>query len=154
MSATASSEGFVYDAFLSYRRDEPDRSFAHDLLNKLEGAGLQVAIDERDFRPEATFLEEMERCIRESRFTLAILSPRYLDSGNTIEEAIICKVLDMRERRRRLIPLLLVAEKSAANVPPQCEATGETGYGVGTTQGCNTASCIGHIAPPLDLRRR
>lgn len=50
--------------------------------------------------------------------------------------------------------VLVATEKSAANVPPQCEATDETGYGVGTTQGCNTATCIGHIAPPLDLLRR
>jgi formylglycine-generating enzyme required for sulfatase activity len=73
----------------------------------LEAAGLKIAIDERDFHPQATFLEEMERCIRESRFTLAILSSTYFESGNTQEEAIICKVLDMAERRRRLIPLTL-----------------------------------------------
>ena len=47
----------------------------------------------------------MERCIKQSRFTLAVSSPRYFQSGNTNEEAIITKVLDMDERRRRLIPL-------------------------------------------------
>jgi hypothetical protein len=98
-----------YDVFLSYRRIDPDRTFARHLLEKLEATGLRAAIDERDFRPEATFLEEMERCIRESRFTLALLSPRYFESGNATEEAIICKVLDMSERRRRLIPLVLDA---------------------------------------------
>src|SRR5262245_29517934 len=77
------------DVFLSYRHVDPDRAFARDLLGRLEAAGFRVAIDERDFRPEATFLEEMERCIQESRFTLAVLSPRYVESGNTMEEAII-----------------------------------------------------------------
>jgi eukaryotic-like serine/threonine-protein kinase len=98
-----------YDAFLSYRRCEPDRGFARELLRKLEEAGLRVAIDERDFRAEAAFLEEMERCIQESRFTLAVISPRYLESGNTVEEATLCKVRDMRERRRRLVPLFFEA---------------------------------------------
>jgi hypothetical protein len=95
------------DAFISYRHCEPDRTFAHDLLRDLEAAGFRVAIDERDFSPQASFLEEIERCIRESRFTLAVLSPRYLESGNTWEEAIITKVLDMGERRRRLIPIII-----------------------------------------------
>ena len=35
------------------------------------------------------------------------MSPRYLESGNCVEEAIICKVLDMTERKRRIIPLMI-----------------------------------------------
>ena len=49
----------------------------------------------------------MERCVRESRFTLAVISPRYFESGNTVEESVICKVLGLQERRRRLIPLII-----------------------------------------------
>ena len=96
-----------YDALISYRRQEPDKGFARDLLKKLEADGYKVAIDERDFDPSQTFVEEMERCIKESRFTLAVMSPRYLESGNCAEEAIICKVLDMGERKRRIIPLVI-----------------------------------------------
>ena len=66
-----------------------------------------MAIDERDFPANASFLQEMERSIRESRFTVAVISPRYLQSGNCEEEAIICKVLDMGDRKRRLIPILI-----------------------------------------------
>lgn len=98
---------FKYDALISYRRREPDKTFARELLKRLEAVGLKVAIDERDFDPAATFLEEMERCIKESRFTLAVASPKYFESGNCVEEAIICKVLDMAERRRRTIPLII-----------------------------------------------
>jgi hypothetical protein len=49
----------------------------------------------------------MERCIRESRFTLTLISKGFMDSGNTEEEAVITKVLDMGERKRRLVPLIL-----------------------------------------------
>jgi hypothetical protein len=96
-----------YDVFLSYRHDGADRAFARQLLDTLEAAGYRVAIDERDFPANASFLLEMERCVRQSRFTVAVISSRYLDSDNCQEEAIICKVLDMGDRKRRLIPLVI-----------------------------------------------
>jgi len=98
---------YVYHSFISYRKQEPDKEFARKLLTDLEQDGYKVAIDDKDFAPNESFLTEMERCVRESRFTLCILSPRYLESGNCQEEAIICKVLDMAERRHRLIPLII-----------------------------------------------
>jgi hypothetical protein len=96
-----------YDVFISYRHDGADAGVARQLLEALESDGYMVAIDERDFPANASFLQEMERCIRESRFTVAIVSPRYLESGHTEEEAIIAKVLDMGQRRRRLIPFII-----------------------------------------------
>jgi hypothetical protein len=96
-----------YDVFLSYRHDGADRTFARQLLDTLEAHGYRVAIDERDFPANASFLLEMERCVRESRFTVAVISSRYLVSDNCQEEAIICKVLDMGDRKRRLIPLII-----------------------------------------------
>ncbi len=98
---------FRYDVFISYRHGGRDGVFARELLSALEGAGYAVAIDERDFPANASFLQEMERCIRESRYTVAVISPRYLGSGHCEEEAIVCKVLDMGDRRRRLIPLII-----------------------------------------------
>jgi hypothetical protein len=96
-----------YDVFLSYRHDGVDMAFARRLLDALEAAGYRVAIDERDFPAQASFLLEMERCVRQSRFTVALISSRYLNSDNCQEEAIICKVLDMGDRTRRLIPLII-----------------------------------------------
>lgn len=98
----ASANGF--DVFLSYRHGDPDEQFTRELRRRLTDAGFRVAFDRTDFYPACTFLEEMERCIRESRFTVVVVSPRYFESGNTQEEAIITQVLGMDERRRRLIP--------------------------------------------------
>jgi len=97
----------LYDVFISYRHEGEDRRFARELVAALEAEGYRVAIDERDFFANASFLQEMERAIRQSRFTVAVISPRYLESGNTEEEAIITKVLDMADRKRRLIPLVI-----------------------------------------------
>lgn len=104
---------FQYDALISYRNQEPDKSFARTLLTRLEDSGFKVAIDQRDFDPAGRFLEEMERCIKASRFTLAVVSTRYFESGACVEEAIICKVLDMAERRSRMVPLII----ESANMP-------------------------------------
>jgi TIR domain len=104
---TPSALPMRYDVFVSYRHDGADRDFATELVAALEADGYRVAIDARDFAANASFLQEMERSIRESRFTLAIISRRYLDSGHCEEEAVICKVLDMGDRKRRLIPLLI-----------------------------------------------
>jgi molecular chaperone DnaK len=100
---------FSYDVFISYRHVSPDADFALELLHKLEADGFRVAIDERDFAAHETFLKEMERCTRESRFTLAIISSRYLESGNTEEEAILRKVRDMadKNKKRGLIPIYI-----------------------------------------------
>ena len=96
-----------YDVFVSYRHGGADTAFATELVSALEADGYRVCIDERDFRANSSFLEEMERSVRESRFTVALISSRYLESGNTLEEAIICKVLDMGDRQRRLIPIVI-----------------------------------------------
>ena len=96
-----------YDAFISYRHGGADADVARQILEALEADGYAVAIDERDFAANASFLQEMERAIRESRYTIAIVSERYLQSGHCEEEAIISKVLDMGDRRRRLIPCII-----------------------------------------------
>lgn len=108
-SPGAPQTALQYDVFISYRHGGADGLMARRLLDVLEADGYVVAIDDRDFPANASFLQEMERCIRGSRFTVAIISSRYLESGNCEEEAIICKVLDMGDRRRRLIPFLVEA---------------------------------------------
>ena len=96
----------VYDAFISYRHTEPDRTHAIETLESLEDRGLRVAIDFRDFAPNEHFLSEMERCVRQSRFVLCVITARYLASDHTSEEAIISRTLDLAERRKRLVPLV------------------------------------------------
>lgn len=96
----------IYDGFMSYRHVEPDRTIAFDLVETLEARGLRLAIDARDFSPNEHFLAEMERCIKESRFVLCVITAQYVLSDHTSEEAIISKTLDLAERRKRLVPLI------------------------------------------------
>ena len=96
-----------YDAFLSYRHQDPDSDFAWDLWRRLTDHGYRIAIDENDFHSAFTFLEEIERCVKDSRYTLAVISPRYFESGNTAEELIFTQIMDMNDRTRTLIGLIL-----------------------------------------------
>jgi hypothetical protein len=101
----ATADRPIYDAFISYRHVEPDRSFALDVATRIEREGFRVAIDARDFKPNEPVIAEQERCIRQSRFTLCVVSPRYVDSGYCADEAIVSTTLGLNERRRRVVPL-------------------------------------------------
>jgi hypothetical protein len=105
-AAGAPAGTLAYDAFISYRHTEPDRTQAIEILESLERRGLRVAIDFRDFAANEHFLSEMERCIRQSRYVLCVITAQYLTSDHTSEEAIISKTLDMADRRKRLVPLV------------------------------------------------
>jgi hypothetical protein len=93
-----------YDAFISYRR--LDRERAESLVEELESHGFRIAIDFRDFRPNEQVITEMERCIRESRFVLCVITEQYASSGFTTEEASVARLLDLIERRNRVVPLI------------------------------------------------
>lgn len=94
-----------YDAFISYRT--PGRNWVKtNLLPRLEAAGLRVCVDYRDFKLGAGLLAEMERGVIESRFTLAVYTRDYDDSGFTDLENIMADHRGVMERAVRLIVIL------------------------------------------------
>ena len=104
-----------YDVFLSYRQREPDRTWVRKtLLPRLEAAGLRVCIDYRDFRLGAPLITEMERGVVESRITLAVFTPAYLESGFVELENVMADYLSAEKRELRLIVLL----RDQAKAPP------------------------------------
>ena len=73
--APPAGDGFAYDVFLSYRDQDPDKTWARKtLLPRLEQDGLKV-IEQRRFRLGAPIVKEMERAVMQSRYTLSVLSP-------------------------------------------------------------------------------
>jgi TIR domain/Caspase domain len=103
-SSASPADGFRYDLFISYRHQEPDRSWVRKtLLPRLEAEGVRVCIDYKDFRPGALLLLEMGRAIEQSRYTLAILSPAYLTSNFTEVENVMADHLGLEKSQRRLL---------------------------------------------------
>ena len=104
---TAPSDGFVYDVFLSYRHQEPDKTWVRKtLLPKLEALGLKACIDYRDFRLGAPIINEMERAVEQSRYTLGILTPSYLESNFAQLENILSEHLGLEKSQRRWIAVM------------------------------------------------
>jgi len=95
-----------YDVFISYSRTDQEW-VRGELLPRLEKADLKVILDYRDFEPGAPLLTEMERAVQESRKTILVLTPAYLDSEWAEFENVLAQTLDPGARLRRVIPVML-----------------------------------------------
>jgi hypothetical protein len=105
--STLPVDDFVYDVFISYRRQEPDKIWVRKTLSPhLTAEGLRVCIDYQDFRLGSPLVKEMERAVEQSRYTLAILSPAYLASNFTDLENVLAEHLGLEKSQRRLLAVL------------------------------------------------
>jgi hypothetical protein len=101
------ADDFVHDVFISYRHQEPDKTWVRKTLQpRLEAEGLRVCIDYRDFRLGAPLVLEMARAVEQSRYTLAILSPAYLASNFTELENVLAEHLGLEKSQRRLLAIM------------------------------------------------
>ncbi len=94
---------YTYDVFISYSHADSEW-VSRALLPRLEEAGLKVCIDNRDFRPGAPSAKEIARAVQESRKTVLVLTPSYLDSAWAEFEHLMLQILDPANRKLRLIP--------------------------------------------------
>ncbi len=99
---------FKYDVFLSYSQHEPEKTWVRKvLLPRLEKElGLHVCIDYRDFRLGAPLVLEMARAVEKSRYTVAVLSPAYLESNFTELETVLAEHLGLERSQRRLLAVM------------------------------------------------
>jgi nucleoside phosphorylase len=104
-SPEVNGDDYQYDVFISY--SSKDRPWVKNtLMTYLEQQGLEVCIDYRDFVVGMSSVENIEQSIINSRKTLLIMSPSYLDSGWTDFEHIILSTLDPSNQKLRMIPLM------------------------------------------------
>jgi hypothetical protein len=95
-----------YDAFVSHSSHDKFWVYGH-LLCELEGAGLNVCIDRRDFDLGVPALVNMERAIERSRKTILVISPKWVESEWTNFESLMLQTSDLVNLGRRVLPLLL-----------------------------------------------
>jgi hypothetical protein len=94
------------EIFISY--SHADRAWVWgQLLPRLEGVGLRVVIDDRDFEIGVPSVVNMERAIARCRHTILVLSPAWIASAWTEFESLLVGVADPANRMRTIIPLLL-----------------------------------------------
>lgn len=97
-----------YDAFLSYsQKDRADADWVRNLVApRLEQFGLKLCLEDRDFRLGRQRLREMERAVRESRYTVCVFSPAYLQGAFEDFQVMLAQHQATEERTPRFIPLL------------------------------------------------
>lgn len=98
-------DGFRYDVFISYRHQNTDW-VRKALVPSLKGAGIKIFIDYQDFRLGAALVTEMARGVEQSRYTLAVLTPAYLESNFTELENILAEHLGLEKSQRRLLAIM------------------------------------------------
>jgi hypothetical protein len=93
----------VRDFFISHAG--ADLPCVHQIAWKLEAAGYTTILQDWDFQPGANFILEMDRGTRETKRTVALLSPRYLEALYTQPEWAARLVGDPKGAERRLVPV-------------------------------------------------
>lgn len=97
----------VYDVFVSYRHQAPDGPWVRGVLvEQLRAAGLRVLVDVDGFRLGMPLVLEMARGVEQSRYTLVVLSPAYLESNFTELESVLAEHLGLEASERRLLAVM------------------------------------------------
>ncbi|MVM34152.1 TIR domain-containing protein [Spirosoma sp. HMF4905] len=98
---------YKFDVFVSYRQRNPEMTWVRQVLVPyLEKAGLRVFIDHKSFRLGASLIKEMERAVEQSAYTLAVLTPAYLESNFTELENLLSQHLGLEKSQRRLLMIM------------------------------------------------
>jgi hypothetical protein len=96
-----------YDVFVSYRQQDPDQKWVRQLLvPALDAAGFAICVDYRSFRLGDAILTSMADAVLTSRYTIAVMSPRYFASEFTHLERIMAQHLGLERSQRMLIGLM------------------------------------------------
>jgi Caspase domain/TIR domain len=100
--AAPAQDRFPHDVFISYRDEEPDRSWARKvLLPRIEAQGARACIDFRDFRLGRPRLKATEEAVESSRYTLSVLTPAYLTSQLAEMGSILARFLGEETNQSR-----------------------------------------------------
>jgi hypothetical protein len=97
---------FKYDVFISYKHDDIEW-VQKELIPRLEEAKLKICLDDMEFLAGGIAIESMQNAVEQSRRTLLVLTPRYMQSEWTRFEAFMAITTDPAAIRRRTVPMLV-----------------------------------------------
>ena len=97
-------DDFDYDVFVSYRSAEPDRTWVRTtLMPRLKHDGLRSCVDYDCFRLGEPLVTSMEKAVTTSRYTLAIMTPAYLQGPFATFERVLATHLELEQQRLRFV---------------------------------------------------
>jgi hypothetical protein len=92
-----------YDIFISY--SHKDRSWVQDwLLPRLQAAGIEACVDEREFTIGAQLVDSIESAVALSRKVVLVLTPDWLESRWTLFESHLAY---LQGHPGRILPIVL-----------------------------------------------
>src|SRR5213592_4708698 len=95
------------DFFISY--NTADRAWAEWIAWQLEEAGYTTVLQAWDFVPGSNFVVEMDRAAKQTKRTVAVLSPNYLAASFTQPEWGSAFAGDPTGVKRKVVPVRVVA---------------------------------------------
>ncbi|MFP4438939.1 MAG: toll/interleukin-1 receptor domain-containing protein [Chloroflexaceae bacterium] len=101
----------LFDVFISHAFRE--RDLVDQLARALEAQGLKVFLPERDIQPGEDIVDAIDRAMAESRYTLLIISPAFLDSQWANFETGVA-LSRARSHRMQIIPVLTAGVAATA----------------------------------------
>jgi hypothetical protein len=102
------SEGYRYDAYVSYVDREPDAIWVWEtLLPRLEQAKLRVAVSGDVEEPGVARVVNVERGITQAKRTIMVLSEAYLADHMADFENVLAQTLGIQEGSYRLLPVAI-----------------------------------------------
>ncbi len=97
----------THDVFVSYRRHEPVATWVSEVLvPRLERDGLRALVDYRDFIPGMPLMDLMASAVESTRYTVAVMTPEYLESTYTHLETVLTQHLGLEGALWRLVPVM------------------------------------------------
>ena len=108
MPAAPPADDYRYDAFISYvDKKEPDKTWVRKtLVPALKAEGLRLCVDFECFEPGSYKVKEMERAVEQSRYTVSVLTPKYLESGFAEFEETLAQHLGLEEGKKRYLGIM------------------------------------------------
>ncbi|MFW9978161.1 MAG: caspase family protein [Candidatus Thorarchaeota archaeon] len=104
VAKSMSIDDYEYDVYISYSPENPDKKWVRNtFLPMLEKHDVTAFIDFRDRMPGSPKIDEISHGIQKSRYTLAVLSPSYLDNAFNHLESGLARYLGIEEKSRRYL---------------------------------------------------
>lgn len=111
------TQGYRYDAYVSYVDQEPDSTWVWDtLVPKLTAAGLRVAVSGDVEQPGVARIVGMERAISQAKRIIVVLSPGYMANHIADFENVLAQTMGVQEGQYRLLPVKIAAISDALPV--------------------------------------
>ena len=111
MDASSSCPQWKYDVFLSFRGEDTRNSFSAHLYDALCRRGINTFIDDSKLRRGQVISPALTAAIKNSMFSIVVLSKKYASSGWCLEELV--KILESKTgMEERVLPIFYNVDPS------------------------------------------